>query len=88
VSGPPAPWGPPPWQPPPPAWPQYWPPQYWQPPPAPWPPLPPVVPAAYVPGGRASADAEPPPRRLDVLVWVVAALVLVAGLVLALVLPG
>jgi hypothetical protein len=87
MSGPPAPWGPPPWQPPPPAWPQYWPPRYWQPPPVPWP-LPPVVPAAYVPGGRATADGEPPPRRLDVLVRVLAGLVLVAGLVLALVLPG
>jgi hypothetical protein len=51
-------------------------------------PLPPVVPARYVPGGAEPppGDGDPPPRWPWVLVSVVAGLVLVAGVVLALVL--
>jgi hypothetical protein len=53
-------------------------------------PLPPVVPARYAPGGRepGPSDGGPPPRWPWVLVSVVAALVLVAGVVVALVLSG
>lgn len=59
-----------------------WGPAPWQPPP----PLPPVVPARYV-DGRVEGSA-PPARWPWVLVSVVAALVLVAGVVVALALAG
>jgi hypothetical protein len=89
VSGPPDPWGPPPWQPqpwaPPPWQPQPWAPPPWQ--PQPWRPLPPVVPARYD-GPAPGADGGPPGRGPWVVVSVLAALVLVAGAVVALLLAG